>query len=249
MGAYYGNLASLKINGGVWVCPQGEMDGDYFNVVAAILHGTNGSTINYDIALAPGPNCIARAAGAGPPSSYGDNNPAAANTNHFELWIDDRPGSGDGDFNDIGFDVQINGDGTATIKNLIKNAGDSFDILDAETGAVLAKNVGGGSNVNAVVAGGRASYGLNTLADYNKLSTKIDKIIALDYYSGGARPGADREADWKRDKSGAPRFARHNKKINILFNDSSVKQVDWITIDFFRSFPVIAKYWDVPASQ
>src|SRR4051812_2278693 len=44
MGAYYGNLASLKINGGVWVCPQGEMDGDYFNVVAAILHGTNGGS-------------------------------------------------------------------------------------------------------------------------------------------------------------------------------------------------------------
>src|SRR5437879_1113091 len=47
MGSYYGNLGSLKINGAVWTCPQGEMDGDYFNVVSAILHGVGGGFI-YD---------------------------------------------------------------------------------------------------------------------------------------------------------------------------------------------------------
>jgi len=248
-GAYYGNLASLKINGAVWTCPQGEMDGQWFNVVAAILHGTDGGTITYDIALAPGPNCITRKAGKGPPSSYNDNDPSAAMDDHYECWIDDRPGSGDGDFNDIGFDVQVNGDGTVTITNLAKSAGDTFDILDAETGAVLAKNVGSGSSLKARVAGGRASYGINALADYSKLSTKIDKIIALDYYNGGAQPHGDREADWKRDKSGTPRFARHNKKVNVLFNDSSVRQVDWIDIDFFRNIQCINRNWDVPAGQ
>src|SRR6266550_9171277 len=110
MGGYYGNLAALKIVGSVWTCPQGEMDGKWFNVVAAIIHGTDGGSISYDIALAPGPNCITRRAGSGPPSSYNDNDPAAAGENHYECWIDDRPGTGDGDFNDIGFDVQINPD-------------------------------------------------------------------------------------------------------------------------------------------
>lgn len=247
MGAYYGNLASLKINGEVWTCPQGEMDHQYFNVVAAILHGTDGGSISYDIALAPGPNCITRKAGAGAPSSYNDNDPSAAMDDHYECWIDDRPGSGDGDFNDIGFDVQLNGDGTVTIKNLAKSAGDTFDIIDAETGAVLAKNVGSGSSLSARVAGGRASFGLNALVEYYKLSTKIDKIIALDYYTGAAKPGSTKGMVF--DKTGIPTFARHNKAVNVLFNDQSVRLTNWRDIDFINNFQTIARYWDVPVGQ
>lgn len=245
MGSYYGNLAAEKIIGPVWTCPQGEMDGQYFNVVAAILHGTNGSTINYDIALAPGPNCITRKAGSSPPSSYFDNDPSAAQDNHYQCWIDDRPGSGDGDFNDIGFDIIVNGDGTVTVKNLQKSAGDTFDLIDAETGAVIAKNIGGGGQVSARVAGGRASYAVNGLASYAKLSTKPDKIIALDYYSGVAKPGSEKEKDWRRATDGTPIFARHNKKVNVLFNDSSVRTLSWQEIDFFKYPKTIPYCWDV----
>jgi prepilin-type N-terminal cleavage/methylation domain-containing protein/prepilin-type processing-associated H-X9-DG protein len=247
MGAYYGNMAAVKVAGEVWVCPQAEVDRQYFNVVAAILHGTNGGSINYDIALAPGANCIARRAGAGPPSSFNDNDPAAASEDHYELWIDDRPGSGDGDFNDIGFDVQINADGTATIKNLVKNAGDTFDLYDATTGQVLIKNVGPGSTGQTnSVAGGKASYAVNGLAEYGKLIMKPDRIIALDYYSGVAKPGSDREADWKRDPSGRPKWARHNRKANVLFSDASVQEMPWFDIDFFRNARAVQRYWDVP---
>ena len=35
MGAYYGNMAAVKVSGGVWVCPQAEADNQTFNVVAA----------------------------------------------------------------------------------------------------------------------------------------------------------------------------------------------------------------------
>jgi prepilin-type N-terminal cleavage/methylation domain-containing protein len=250
MGSYYGNLASLKINGAVWTCPQGEMDGQWFNVVAAILHGHDGSnSIVYDIALAPGANCISRKAGSGPPSSYSQNDPSAALEDHFELWIDDRPGSSPdpngGDYNDIGFDVRINGDGTATVTNLAKDAGDIFDLIDAETGALLATNIGGGGATTVKVAGGRASYAVNGLSDYSKLSVKPDKIIALDYYSGAAKPGSDRDVDWKRAADKTPRFARHNKRVNVLFSDQSVRSLHWTEVDFINNLSLVSRNWDV----
>ena len=131
-----------------------------------------------------------RKAGSSPPSSYFDNDPSAAQDNHYQCWIDDRPGTGDGDFNDIGFDIIVNGDGTVTVKNLQKSAGDTFDLIDAETGAVIAKNIGGGGQVSARVAGGRASYAVNGLASYAKLSTRPDKIIACSAQSWRAGAGS-----------------------------------------------------------
>jgi prepilin-type N-terminal cleavage/methylation domain-containing protein len=248
-GAYYGNLASLQINGGVWVCPQGEMDGQYFNVVAASLHGGDGGSIVYDIALVPGPNAIALPTGSSPPpngsQNYGMNNPTAANSDHYQLWIDDRPGTGDQDFNDIGFDIKVNGDGTVTVTTLKKDAGDSWDLMDSETGQTLIPNVGAGGSTTVAVAGGRASYAINGLSEYNKLIMKPDRIIALDYYTGTAKPGSDREVDWKRDKFGVPAFARHNRKLNILYSDYSVKLTPWFDMDFFRNPNCVKLNWDV----
>jgi prepilin-type N-terminal cleavage/methylation domain-containing protein len=248
MGAYYGNLASLKINGAVWTCPQGDMDGQYFNVVAAILHGHDGSgSIVYDIALAPGPNCITVRPGAGTPSSYANNDPGAAALDHYQCWIDDRPGSGDGDFNDIGFDVVINGDGTATISCLAKSAGDTFDVIDAETGQTIIANAGVGSSGSQKVAGGRASYAVNGYAEYNKLSVKPDRIIALDYYSGMAKPLSDRDVpDWHRGTDKCPQFARHNKHVNVLFSDQSVRSLHFSEVDWFNNSLLISRNWDAP---
>jgi len=248
MGAFFGNIGSLPIAGEVWLCPQADVDHQFFTVVGATLHGHDGgNTISYDIPLGPGPNCISRKAGSGPPSSYGQNDPAAAMDDHFELWIDDRPGSGDGDFNDIGFDVKINGDGTVTIKNLAKSAGDSFDLLNSDTGDVIIRDVGPGSagQTNNVV-GGRTTYGINGLAEYDKLILKPDKIMAFDYYQAMARPGSDRESDWHRDKTGVPIFARHNRKLNVLFTDYSVRLMPYFDIDFFRNPRAIKTYWDAP---
>ena len=248
MGAYYGNLASLKINGGVWTCPQGEMDGQYFNVVAAILHGHDASnSIVYDIALAPGPNCITIRPGAGIPSSYGNNDPSAAGLDHYQCWIDDRPGSGDGDYNDIGFDVVINGDGTATITCLAKSAGDTFDVIEAETGAVIIANAGVGSSGSKKVAGGRASYGMNALSNYTKLSLKPDKIIAMDYVFGAVKPGSDKDnPDWRRAADGTPKWARHNKRVNVLFSDASVRSMHWREIDWYQDITITARFYDTP---
>ena len=256
MGAYYGNLSAVKVNGGVWVCPQGEMDGQWFNVVNAYLHGTDGGAIVYDIALAPGPNCISVRPGAGTPSSYANNDPSAAALDHYQLWIDDRPGSGDGDFNDIGFDIVINGDGTANVTVISKSAGDTFDVIDGDTGAVVIKNAGVGSSGTIKLTGGRASYAVNGSDEYNKLIAKTDKIIALDYYTGTAKAGSDRNTDWWPASAvnlpvagrPAPRFARHNKKVNVLWNDASVRTVDWYEIDFFDNPRCINKNWVVPAN-
>ena len=86
---------------------------------------------------------------------------------------------------------------------------------------------------------------VNGLSSYAKLSTKPDKIIALDWYTGVAKPGSEREKDWRRAPDGTPIFARHNKKLNVLFNDSSVRTLSWQEIDFFRNSKTIPYYWDV----
>jgi prepilin-type processing-associated H-X9-DG protein len=225
-------------------------------VLNAYLHGTDGGSIVYDIALAPGPNCISVRPGAGTPSSYANNDPSAAALDHYQLWIDDRPGSGNGDFNDIGFDIVINGDGTANVTVISKSAGDTFDVIDGDTGAVVIKNAGVGSSGTIKLTGGRASYAVNGSDEYNKLIAKTDKIIALDYYTGTAKAGSDRNTDWWPASAvnlpvagrPAPRFARHNKKVNVLWNDASVRTVDWYEIDFFDNPRCINKNWVVPAN-
>ncbi|HEY7120666.1 MAG TPA: prepilin-type N-terminal cleavage/methylation domain-containing protein [Tepidisphaeraceae bacterium] len=253
-GGYYGILAAVKVSGDVWVCPQAEADNQYFNVVCAWLHGHDGTNnIQYDIALAPGANCLSRPAGSGPPTGYSQNDPDAAKTNHFELWIDDRPGSGDLDYNDIGFDVLINGDGTATIKTLKKDAGDSFDVFDSATGAVIFSNAGVGNTSPQTVNAGKASYAINTSDPYVKLILKPDKIIGLDYYAGSARVG-DRKTDWWPNQGANPTmltppiFARHNKQLNILFSDMSVQRYDWHDINFNASngISIQNRYWKAP---
>ncbi len=241
MGAYYGNVASVGIGSGIWVCPQAEMDNTAFNVVSATLHGKGGG-YDYRIGLIPGPNCIARSAGSGAPTGY-QPTPGAELTNNFDLWIDDRPGTGDKDYNDIGFNVKINGDGNVTITTIAKSAGDTYDLEDSVTGEVLIANVGSGGTTT-IVAGGKSGYAVNGLSAYAKLMLKPDKIIAMDYYTGVVKPGSDVEADWKRNPQGVPQFARHNKRLNVLFNDASVRELDWRDVDFFRYPNVITQSYD-----
>ena len=240
LGAYYGNIAQVKVFGDVWVCPQAETDGQFFNVVPAVIEG-NGSAGRYTVGLAPGPNAIARPAGSGPPSSYNQNDPAAANTNDYEIWLDDRPGmGGDGDYNDIGFGVTLTGDGFANVKVLRKDAGDTFDLIDATTGQVVIANAGSGGSSARIVAG-KASYGINgfpdpqtgRVQDYNKLVMKPDKVIAMDYSLGGITPTDDPASWWPdNNRNNAPKWARHTKKANILFGDASVQSVPWQEVNY-----------------
>jgi len=241
MGAYFGNVASVGIGPEIWVCPQAEQDGSAFNVVGATLHGKGGG-FDYRVGLSPGPNAIARNSGAGTPSGY-QPNPGAELKDNFEIWIDDRPGSGDKDYNDIGFSVKVNGDGTVTVTTIAKSAGDTFDLENSATGETVLANVGAGGSTT-VVPGGKSGYAVNGLSDYAKLILRSDKIIAMDYYSGVVKPGSDLEADWKRDGQGVPQFARHNRHVNVLFQDASVREVDWREIDFFRYPNVITKSYD-----
>ncbi len=144
--------------------------------------------------------------------------------------------------------MKINGDGTATITVLAKSAGDTFDVLDAETGAVIIANAGVGASGSKSVAGGRASYAVNgSLSTYSKLINKPDKIIAMDYYSGVVKAGSDKDKpDWRRAFDGTPRWARHNKRVNILFSDASVRTMHWSEIDFTNSLAIQQRYYDAP---
>jgi prepilin-type N-terminal cleavage/methylation domain-containing protein len=234
IGAIIGNCLSVKIIGDVWTCPQGLADNQYFNAVGLILKGTNGGSINYEVALAPSPNCIARNWGAGPPSGY-QPNPGSEMQDQFELWIDDRPGTGDRDFNDIGFGIKMNGDGTADVTTLKKDAGDSFDVIDASTGAVVIANAGTGSSGTVKAMAVRTSYGYNGIAvEYNKLILRPDHVVGMDYNTGVILL-SQRYADWSYDPTNpakAPVWARHNKSTNILTTDGGVKLTPWREIDF-----------------
>jgi len=248
-GSYYGNIAQVKVVGDVWTCPQAEADGQSFGVVTAYLHGRGGG-FDYNLGLVPNAQMIARPAGSGPPSGYQDNDPAAATTNAYELWVDDRPGYGDLDYNDIGFSVTLNNDGSATVKTLNKDAGDSFELVDATTGNILIADATAGQSATAIA--GKAGYGINISDDYSKLVIKPDKIMALDYYSGSARAILDKVTDWwpntttEAQRAAKPsKFARHNGRANILFSDTSVTTLTAQDINMFGSTGRIirGKYW------
>jgi prepilin-type processing-associated H-X9-DG protein len=246
-GAYYGNLASLKIHGEVWLCPQAEMDGQFFNVVSAYVVG---NAKNWSIALAPGANCVVVKDGAGPPGGYNPDYSAATDPK-YELYIDDNIGFGDLDYNDLGFSVQMNNDGTATIRTIFKESGDSFEVFDASTGNSIIQ--GASTGQSGTVAAGKASYGINgTEINYNKLIMKPDKIIALDYYGGSAHAILDDVKEWWPGTSTEPQraskaaiFARHNKRANVLMSDTSVQQMTAQEINpfGFRGRAIRGKYW------
>jgi prepilin-type N-terminal cleavage/methylation domain-containing protein/prepilin-type processing-associated H-X9-DG protein len=234
LGAFIGNVLSVKVTGEVWTCPQALMDNQYFNAVALILKGTDGGSINYEIALAPGPNCIARNWGAGPPAGY-QPNPGSEMQDQFEVWIDDRPGTGDRDFNDIGFGIKMNGDGTADVTTLKKDAGDHFDVIDPTTGAVVIANAGAGSTGTVKAMAVKTAYGYNAIAlEYSKLILKPDRVVGMDYNTG-AILSTQTYADWKYDPTNPARppiWARHNKTANVLYGDNSVRSTPWRELDF-----------------
>jgi prepilin-type N-terminal cleavage/methylation domain-containing protein/prepilin-type processing-associated H-X9-DG protein len=241
MGSYLGNAGRVGVAGDVWGCPQAIADGHHFNAVAATLKGRTGAvgdpnTRFYEIPLAPGANCVARGKGAGPPSGY-QPTPGANQQSEFELWMNDRPGfAGDADYNDIGFGVSLRGN-WATVTVLRKDAGDIFDVVDSDDGNVVAANIGSGS-VTFQVPGGPCAYGFNLGSEYNKLILKPERVIAMDY-NGVLILLTQRYADWEyvRNPGTAPKWARHNKKANVLFSDASVKPVDWRDLDFTLDNP------------
>jgi prepilin-type N-terminal cleavage/methylation domain-containing protein len=239
MAGYLADAAKVKVYGDVWLCPEGQDHA--FGAVGLTLFGHDSSnTISYEIPLTPGPNCVARRAGSGAPSGY-QNDPTAFFYDEFELWIDDRPGSGDQDFNDIGLDVKLNGDGTCTVKVLTKSAGDTFDLADSDSGEFIAKDIGS-KPITFECPGGRTSFGFNGGAEYSDLINKSEKIIAFDYYRGFARPTVERKSDWNLDPYGVPSFARHNRMMNVLWNDASVRLISWKEIDFTDTRK-LNKYW------
>jgi prepilin-type N-terminal cleavage/methylation domain-containing protein/prepilin-type processing-associated H-X9-DG protein len=234
MGAYIGNALSVKIIGDVWACPQAVQDNQYFNALAAILKGTNGSTINYELGLAPGPNVAIRRSGAGPGP---DSHPDAMLGDSFEVWVDDRPGSGDRDFNDIGFRVTMLGESLADVSRINKDAGDQFEIIDAATGQVVWSDRPGGVGFGGTqrLSAIRTAYGYNQIAvEYNRLILKPDRVVAMDYNNGSIMIGTT-YADWKKFDnriSNPPIWARHNKSANVLWTDASVRITPWRELDF-----------------
>jgi prepilin-type N-terminal cleavage/methylation domain-containing protein/prepilin-type processing-associated H-X9-DG protein len=245
MTAFLANCGKVKVAGETWLCPSGVDSA--FGAVGVTLFGHDSINppygLQYEVPLEPGPNCVVMKAGAGPANGYGSNNIAAFMDNNFELWIDDRPGfSGtDLDYNDVGFRVNLHGDGWATLSVLKKDAGDHFDIVDSGNGDFLAHDIGGGGTT-VEVPGGRASYGFNGAADYKDLILKPDRIIGFDYYRGFCRPTAEVPSEWHRDIYGVPSFARHNRMMNVLWSDGSVRPTSWSDIDF-TDVRKMNKYW------
>jgi prepilin-type processing-associated H-X9-DG protein len=102
----------------------------------------------------------------------------------------------------------------------------------------------GGSELTAD-AGGSATtnYGMN--ANYADVAGKAGKIAVMDYHRYQVRPDADVWSDPEIDPNadGIPVFARHWKKVNVLFTDGSVSLMDPKDID--PNVPSIEdKYWN-----
>ena len=241
---YVGNCLRVKMVGDVWNCPQAFMDNQYFNAVAAVLRGSDMGSINYELALVPGANVSIRRIGSGPGR---DSHPDALIADEFEIWIDDRPGFGntDGDFNDIGFRVKVTGESIGDVSVISKDAGDRFEITDATTGEVLWSdfpNATGGLSGARKIGVIKTAYGFNRIAlDYNKLILKPDRVVGMDYNSSSMILGTT-YADWGKKTNGVsepPVWARHNKQINVLYGDASVRTADWREVDFVSQGDVI----------
>jgi prepilin-type processing-associated H-X9-DG protein len=244
MGSYVGNCLQVKIVGDVWTCPQAKMDNQYFNMVVAFVRGkaVGQADYKYELGMAPGPNVSIRRDGAGPGAqSHLD----AMLSDAFEVWIDDNPQnpSRDRDYNDIGFRVKIVGESIGDVSVISKESADIFEIIDATTGQVIWSEWSGmglsGTQRLGVV---QTAYGYNYIAsDYNKLIVKPDRVVAMDY-NNGAIMIATTYADWNLPAAGGdkyPIWARHNKRANVLYTDTSVRTTDWRELDFISPNNVV----------
>jgi hypothetical protein len=143
----------------------------------------------------------------------------------FEDWHD--PVRSDYDY-DISVRVTENGDGTATLRLKQHGTGYNHDFIDLlnNNEVIMTKSQmsGTGSAEHTVSVGGHGvtSYGMN--AQIGKVINDAEKIVALDYPWIVASSGHD----WSIDKfagavPGIPVFARHQRRIDVLFTDGSAR--------------------------
>ncbi|MCP4379797.1 MAG: prepilin-type N-terminal cleavage/methylation domain-containing protein [bacterium] len=136
------------------------------------------------------------------------------------------------DWSDMDYDLSVrvteNGDGTATLRLTQHGTGMNLTLIDLlnNNATLMTKgqmNGSAGAEHTVILGGsGVASYGMNALI--NRVSDDPNKIMALDY----SWLVASSAHDWSReyfasDIPGLPIFARHGRKVNVVFTDGSVR--------------------------
>jgi prepilin-type processing-associated H-X9-DG protein len=225
-GGWRGSLKKYLKSGKIYICPSDDNP---------FLTGPDSFLIDirqrdYDMGLEEG--VFARIISGSPESGT------------YQLGFDDIPVSmgGDGDFNDVVLEIKDLGE-EVQVTVISKSAGFTFDLIDATTRAALIQDLGGGNTGGTVkrAPGGRSSYAFNSNTD--TIYGRNDKVLALDYYKGGARHTGD---NW--DPVGArraPKFARHGAKgLNVLWTDGSARMTpDYRMIDPTGRVDIQRKYW------
>jgi prepilin-type processing-associated H-X9-DG protein len=154
---------------------------------------------------------------------------ASADTKSYELWFEQQKASENDlehvDFDDVKLSVTTNNDGTVTIKLLlVKYSTDEMHLWDVAKDSDIWGKLSSGQSGLTVVADNYSPFGMNYYL--NEIDGNSDKIAALDYVLTTMKPQLD---DWSgsptvfQDSKGGLRFARHNKQVNAMYGDGSVR--------------------------
>jgi type II secretory pathway pseudopilin PulG len=226
-GGWRGALKKYLKSGKIYVCPSD--DNPFLTGPDAFLIDIHQR--DYDMGLEEG--VFARIISGSPDSGT------------YQLGFDDIPVSmgGDGDFNDVIIEIKDVGNDEIQVRVVSKSAGFTFDLIDAVTRKVLIGDLGGQNTGGSVqkAPGGKSSYAFNTNTD--TIYSRNDKILALDYYKGGASSTVD---TWVATGSRrAPIFARHAARgLNVLWTDGAVKLTpDYRMIDPTGNIKYQDKFW------
>ena len=149
------------------------------------------------------------------------------------------------DFEDVRMKVTDNEDGTFDLYFDLGSGGVDSDIINTATQEVLC-TLAAGYPRKPVAAGpfegslSHSSYGMNSTTNPRRAGPA--KILVLDYERSIARPSDL----WSRPKmdpdgDGVPVFARHRRRLNVLFGDQSVRKVRPGDIDPVT--PSVADYY------
>jgi prepilin-type processing-associated H-X9-DG protein len=161
-------------------------------------------------------------------------------------------GGGDQDFYDVVIEAHYT-DSAIQFAVMVRASGMTFNLCKKDPDRqVIIDDPRVGKTASLPYFGGKTSYGMNSMS--TKILSGRKKLLVMDYeksVSIGSSLDESTErakhlADWypdKKDLTVPPTFARHFKKVNVLFADGSVKLMGPKEINP-NDPEIVQEYWD-----